>query len=76
MTKNATVTVTYGGKSATFELDGTELSGPHTDNGGHRYLNTASRDYVATEVERVLLDLTEADDEPLRPAGEGGWGLY
>jgi hypothetical protein len=55
MTENATVTVTYGGKSVTIELDGTELS----DTGSHRYLSNASRDHVADEVERALLSLTD-----------------
>jgi hypothetical protein len=55
---NATVTVTYDGKSVTIELNGTELS----DTGSHRYLGNASRDYVASEVERALLSLTNDED--------------
>jgi len=55
MTENATVTVTYGGKSVTIELSGTELQ-------SGRYLNNASRGFVADEVERALLSLTNDED--------------
>jgi hypothetical protein len=59
MTENATVTVTYGGKSVTVELSGTELSESSLGNG---YLNNASRGFVADEVERALLSLTDDTD--------------
>lgn len=58
-TENATVTVTFGGRSVTFELDGTELALSTTPQGteGHRYLSNASKDFISTEVEKALIDL-------------------
>lgn len=53
---NASVTVTYGSKSVTFELSGTELSEVGVDR--RRYLSNASRGFIADKVERALKDLT------------------
>lgn len=53
---NATVTVTYGDKSETFELSGNELSEVARAEGKppHRYLTNASRGFIADEVEQIL----------------------
>lgn len=52
---NATITVDYAGRSATFELDGVELS---TDSAGGGYLSNASRGFIADEVQKALIDTT------------------
>lgn len=52
---NATVTVTYDGKSVTFELDGTEMG---YDSAGGRYLTNASRAFIADNVEDALKQVT------------------
>ena len=52
---NATITVTYGDGSVTFDLEGTELS---ATSHGNAYLGNASRDFIATEVEKALIEVT------------------
>lgn len=57
--ENATVTVSYGGQSVTFALDGAEVSRTPQDDGSiHAYLNNASRGFIADEVEKALIALT------------------
>jgi hypothetical protein len=57
---NATVTVAYKGRTITIALDGTELSANEQANGStHPYLTNASRDFIATEVEKALVILTQ-----------------
>ncbi|MGV8972211.1 MAG: hypothetical protein ACOH10_07800 [Rhodoglobus sp.] len=64
MTKtNATVTVTYNGKSVVVTLEGTELSSTKVVGGPvHYYLTNASRDYIATEVEKALIALSTEEE--------------
>ena len=52
---NATLTVTYEGRTESFELEGTELSESST---GQPYLGNASRHFVGEEVEAALIRLT------------------
>jgi hypothetical protein len=54
MSPNATVTVTYQGKSVTFDLEGTELS----EGSDHQYLSNASQGFIAREVEKALIEVT------------------
>jgi hypothetical protein len=58
--ENATVTVTFQGKSASFDLDGDELSRTtQMDGREHVYMTTASRDFIAEGVLRALLTITK-----------------
>lgn len=53
---NATITVTYGdAEPIIIVLDGPEVG---TDSAGGKYLNNASRHFIADEVEKALTILT------------------
>lgn len=55
---DATVTVSLGDlPPVTIALNGAELS---EGTNGHRYLTNASRDHIATEVEKALIALLDA----------------
>lgn len=57
---NATITVAFGdGTPAVITLDGAELA---EGSQGHRYLSNASRDFIAGEVEKALIDLLAQQD--------------
>ena len=57
-TENATVTVTYKGKTVVVTLAGTELSEVwQTDGTIYRYFTNASREFVSGEVEKALITL-------------------
>jgi hypothetical protein len=61
---NATVTVTYKGKSVTFDLDGTELSeGVHLGHPGIPafYLTNASKGFISDEVEKALITVATSE---------------
>jgi hypothetical protein len=58
--ENATVTVTFEGKSASFDLEGDELSRTIWPDGReHVYFTTASRDFIAEGVLKALLTITK-----------------
>lgn len=58
MEQNATLTIEYGGKTVTLILAGTELSSVEQQDGTvHKYLNEASRDFIALGVENALIAL-------------------
>lgn len=59
---NATVTVAFGDKTVTFELDGTELQETSRSRAGVVepifYLGNASKSFVADSVEKALIEVT------------------
>lgn len=55
--EDATITVSYGGETLTFHLEGSGLSEVKQMSGViHRYFTTGEKDYIANKIERWMVE--------------------